>query len=174
MCYNINLKLMKIESTLTDRSGQTLKVTYYDVDNEKELAGKESLWGMATLPKKEFATSFFGGSNFVIFNSCKNKEAAWRFIEFLSLPENQSKWFSPVSALPAVKAAWEGPTPFTTEELRSIFTDQLKDVKTFPAIPQIEVVTNTLEKTVLEAIDSTEELDPLLDRLCEEINTLLK
>jgi 8-oxo-dGTP diphosphatase len=32
---------MKIDSTLTNRSGQTLNVTYYDIDEEKELDGKK-------------------------------------------------------------------------------------------------------------------------------------
>lgn len=32
---------MKIDSTLTNRSGQTLDVTYYDIDDEKELGDKK-------------------------------------------------------------------------------------------------------------------------------------
>lgn len=32
---------MKIDSTLTNRSGRTLNVAYYDIDEEKELDGKK-------------------------------------------------------------------------------------------------------------------------------------
>lgn len=156
------------------KCAMTIAGPWYITILNKEMPGKESLWGVAPLPRKQFYTSFYGGSNFVIFNSCKNKEAAFQFLEYLSLPEIQSLWFRPVSALPAVKAAWEEPAPFAPKEYREIFESQLKDVKTFPAVPQIEVITNTLEKTILESTESTEPLDPLLDRLCEEINSLLK
>lgn len=156
------------------KCAMTFAGPWYVTILKKEMAGQENLWGMAPLPKKQFATSFYGGANFVIFNSCPHKEAAWRFIEYLSLPENQSKWFNTVSALPAVKAAWEEPSPFASPEYREIFKTQLKDVRTFPAIPQIEVITNTLEKYILQAIDSTGDINPILERLCDEINSLLK
>lgn len=159
---------------ISGECAMTIAGPWYVTILRKKLADKEYLWGMTTLPKKESGTSFFGGANFIIFNSCKYKQAAWKFLEFLSRPENQASWFQAVSALPAVKAAWEEPTAFTNAAYRNIFTEQLKDVKTFPAIPQIEIITTAIEKTILTATESREDLDPILDRLCEDINTLLK
>lgn len=162
-----------IDAFVEGRCAMTIAGPWYVTILRKELAEKNYLWGMTTLPKKMYGTSFFGGSNFVVFNSCKNKKEAWRFLEFLSRPENQASWFQAISALPAVKAAWEKPTAFTNPIYMKIFQNQLQDAKTFPSIPQIEIITTALEKNILDAIGSTEELDPFLDRLCDEINSLL-
>ncbi len=163
-----------IDSFLNGRCAMTIAGPWYVTILRKELSEKSYLWGMATLPKKVYGTSYFGGSNFVMFNSCKNKEGAWRFLEFLSRPENQASWFQAVSALPAVKAAWEKPTAFTNPIYIKIFENQLQDVKTFSAIPQIERIMTTLEKNILDAIDSEEEIDTMLDKLCEEVNSLIQ
>ena len=163
-----------VDAFVEGQCGMTIAGPWYVTILRKELPEKNYLWGMTTLPKKKFGTSFFGGSNFVLFNSCKNKKGAFRFLEFLSLPENQASWFQAVSALPAVKAAWEKPTAFTNAQYMEIFRNQLRDVKTFPAMSQIEIITTSLEKHISDAIDSTEELDPLLNRLCQDINALIQ
>jgi len=163
-----------VDAFVKGECAMTLAGPWYVTILRKQLPQKEYLWGMSLLPQRKFGTSYFGGSNFVLFKSSKNKKAAWLFLEFLSRPENQASWFQAVSALPTVKAAWEEPTAFTNPTYMKLFLNQLKDVKTFPAIPQIEMVTFAMEKYISEAIESTEELDPLLNRLCQEINTLLK
>ncbi len=172
--YVLPREVNAVDAFVEGRCAMTIAGPWYITILKKRLPEKSYLWGMTPLPKKVSGTSFFGGSNFVVFNSCKHKEAAWRFLEFLSRPENQASWFQAVSALPAVKAAWEKPTEFTNPIYMTIFQTQLQDAKTFPSIPQIEIITTALEKNILDAIDSNEPLDPLLDRLCKEINSLLQ
>jgi len=161
------------DAFIEGKSAMTLAGPWYITILRKRLPEKDYLWGMTTVPKKKYGTSFFGGSNFVIFNSSKYKEAAWRFLEFLSRPENQASWFQAVSALPTVKDAWLEPTAFTHPRYMSIFKSQLRDVKTFPPIPQIEIFTTALEKHIVHAIDSKETLDPLLDQMCQDLDRLL-
>jgi len=48
-------------------------------------------WAVAPMPKKQSATSFIGGSNFVVFKDSPNKEAAWAFLQFVSDPKQQVK-----------------------------------------------------------------------------------
>lgn len=59
----------------------------------------------AVLPTKESSTSFVGGSNLAVFEEAKNKEAAWKFIEWLTQPEVQVKWFELTTDLPSNEAA---------------------------------------------------------------------
>ncbi|GBG11359.1 ABC transporter substrate-binding protein [Paenibacillus agaridevorans] len=73
-------------------------------DQAPEIDGK---WAMAVLPKKENNISLLGGSNLSIFEYSKNKDAAAKFIAFMSKPETQLQWMETTSSLPAATAAWE-------------------------------------------------------------------
>ena len=59
-----------------------------------DFAGK---WAIATMPEKDTKTSFVGGSDLVVFKDSDNKDAAWKFVEFLSDPATQQKWYTTVS-----------------------------------------------------------------------------
>ena len=71
----------------------------------------EGKWAVAPIPKKDSATSFVGGSNMVVFKDSKNKDAAWAFLQYLSDPATQAKWYTEATDLPAVQAAWDEPDP---------------------------------------------------------------
>ncbi len=66
-----------------------------------EIDGK---WSVALCPKKKTRTSFVGGCNLVVFKDSRNKDAAWRFVEFMSDPRTQLEWFRVSGCLPAVKS----------------------------------------------------------------------
>ena len=53
------------------------------------------------------ATSFVGGSNLVTFKDSKNKQSAWKFIQWASKPEVQVEWYKKSSDLPASQKAWD-------------------------------------------------------------------
>ena len=91
---------------------------------------------MAQMPKKETGTSFVGGSDLVVFKNSDNKEAAWEFVEYLSQPEVQQKWYETVSDLPSVQSAWDSGTLATDDKL-GLFGEQLKDAKTPPVDPAL-------------------------------------
>jgi multiple sugar transport system substrate-binding protein len=102
------------------------------------------------MPEKETKTSFVGGSDLVVFKESANKEAAWKFVEFLIDPKTQQKWYETVAALPAVESAWEG-GELSTDEKLALFGEQLKDAKSPPPIPKweqvaVEAVNAELEK----------------------------
>jgi multiple sugar transport system substrate-binding protein len=101
-----------------------------------KLKGK---WDVALMPQEETRTSFVGGSDLVVFKGSDNKDAAWKFVEYLLQPEVQRKWYTTVSALPSVEAAWES-GPLANDENLSLFGDQLKDAKTPPTIPRWEQI----------------------------------
>ncbi|HEX5038933.1 MAG TPA: sugar ABC transporter substrate-binding protein [Candidatus Limnocylindria bacterium] len=102
-------------------------------------------WTVAHQPTEQTGTSFVGGGNFAVFNDSDNKAAAWAFVEYLSQPDVQAKWYDTVSDLPAVQAAWEDPA-LADDPLLSAFGDQLTDAKAPPAIA-------TWEQVAAEAID---------------------
>lgn len=90
------------------------------------------------------ATSFVGGSAMAVFKKAKNRDAAWKFLQWLSEPKVQAKWYTTVKSLPAVQAAWQEPA-LTGDKQLAVFGEQLKDAKTPPPYPTWEQVAKVLE-----------------------------
>ncbi|MFI6322859.1 sugar ABC transporter substrate-binding protein [Nonomuraea sp. NPDC050556] len=114
-------------------------------------AGFQDKFDLALYPKGPKAgTSFVGGSDMVVFKSTKNRDTAWKFLQWLSDPKVQAKWYTTVKALPAVQTAWQEPE-LTADKQLAIFGEQLKDAKTPPPFPTWEQVAKVLE-TELEKL----------------------
>ncbi|MEU7834316.1 sugar ABC transporter substrate-binding protein [Nonomuraea sp. NPDC049129] len=96
------------------------------------------------------ATSFVGGSDLVVFKQAKNRDASWKFIQWLTDPKVQAKWYTTVKALPSVQAAWQEPELASDKQL-AVFGEQLKDAKTPPPYPTWEQVAKVFE-TELEKL----------------------
>ena len=111
----------------------------------------EGKWSVALMPKNKTRTSFVGGCNWVIFNTSKNKDLAWKFIEFMTRPENQLEWYKIVSSLPAVKEVWNYPE-LASDPIMRVFGEQLKDAKSPPNIPEWEEIANARSRRVEEVI----------------------
>lgn len=102
---------------------------------------------VAHQPEQQSATSFVGGGNLAVFDQSDNKPAAWAFVEYLSRPEVQVKWYETVNALPSVEDAWDDPT-LADDEMLSTFGEQLDDAKAPPAIPTWEEVASAIDSQI--------------------------
>jgi multiple sugar transport system substrate-binding protein len=96
-------------------------------------------YAVAPMPMKKSATSFIGGSNIAVFKDAKNRDAAWKFLAWLSRPDVQMKWYKTSTDLPAVQSAWQDPSLSGDANL-SVFGTQLKDAKAPPSFPTWEQV----------------------------------
>lgn len=101
-------------------------------DQAPDINGK---WTIAVLPKKENNISLLGGSNLSIFEYSKNKDAAAKFIAYMSKPETQVKWMEQTSSLPAATAAWEN-DKLKNDEFYKVIGEQLKAAQPMPVIPE--------------------------------------
>jgi multiple sugar transport system substrate-binding protein len=111
-----------------------------------EAGADPATWTVAHQPTEDAGTSFVGGGNISVFSDSENKTAAWAFVDYVSRPEVQVKWFQTINDLPSVQAAWDDPA-LADDELLSAFGDQLADAKAPPAIA-------TWEQVAEEAIDA--------------------
>lgn len=100
-------------------------------------------WAVATLPQKITNTSFVGGSDLVVFKNSPNRAAAWKFVQYLTTPSVQAKWFSTVGDLPAVQAAWNIGSLASDKNL-SVFHSQLSSANAPPSLPKWDEVTTTI------------------------------
>lgn len=96
-----------------------------------ELAEKIGTVPFPEGPKGRYA--FFGGSDLCVFKSSKNKEAAYRVLEFLMTTEAQVEYQKLCGNLPTVNAAYE--TSFIADEpMRAAFKEQLQYGKAYPSV----------------------------------------
>lgn len=95
----------------------------------------EGKWAVVPLPGKDGppGVSFVGGSNLVVYKDSKNKDAAWAFVEYLSRPATQVKWYGEATVLPAVQAAWDDPA-IADDASVAVFGEQLASTQAPPAV----------------------------------------
>lgn len=125
-----------------------INLTYEQVP---EITGK---WTVALCPAKKTRTTFVGGCNFVIFRDSKNKEAAWRFIEFMSDHQTQLDWFKVSGSLPAVKKSWED-EELIGNLMMAVLREQLDDTKVPDNVPQWAQIEAAIQRRVQEACYGT-------------------
>jgi len=109
--------------------------------------GFEEQYALAHMPEQDTATSFVGGGDLVVFRDAENREAAWKFVEYVSRPEVQQKWYETVSALPSVESAWESGELADDPKL-TLFGEQLQDAQSPPAVPTWEQVAAVIDAQI--------------------------
>ncbi|MET8354211.1 MULTISPECIES: sugar ABC transporter substrate-binding protein [unclassified Micromonospora] len=102
-------------------------------------AGFKDKYAVAQMPTKKSSTSFIGGSNLAVFKDAKNRDGGWKFVQWLSRPEVQVRWYQAVKDLPAVQSAWNDPT-LSGDTFLTTFGQQLKSAKAPPAITTWEQI----------------------------------
>ena len=135
----------------------------------------EGKWAIAPMPEKDTRTSFVGGSDLVVFKDSDNKDAAWKFVEYLSDPATQQKWYddrqrAAVRRVGLGRAASSRPT-----SKLALFGEQLKDAKSPPPMPKWEQVAAEAVNTELEKAttggSSPEQAAQAMQQKAESIGT---
>jgi ABC-type sugar transport system permease subunit/ABC-type glycerol-3-phosphate transport system substrate-binding protein len=142
---------------------------------DKELPEYKNKWDVAPLwmnPKTKRFTSFVGGCNLVVFKKSKNKELAFKFIEFLSTKENQVYWYKITGDLPSLRTAWQDKYFDDKPKIKS-FGKQLEDTKSPPNIPEWEQIANIIGRYVEKVTFGKEDEDKILQQMDLEINKIL-
>jgi len=108
---------------------------------------------LATLPAGAQEASFIGGANLAVFADSANRDAAWKFVEWLSRPEVQVEWYTAVNDLPSVSAAWDDPA-IADDPYLAVFSKQMETAVAPPSIPTWEEVASVID-TELENLTKT-------------------
>lgn len=108
-------------------------------------------WSVARMPKEATGTSFVGGGDLAVFKDAKNRDAAWKFVQYLTKPEVQVKWYEEVGDLPSVKSAWQD-QKLAGDPLLKTFGDQLNEAKSPPAIATWEQVSAVIDLEIEKVV----------------------
>ena len=104
----------------------------------------EGKWATARVPKDKSSTSFVGGAELAVFKNSPNRDAGWKFVQYMLQPATQVAWFKTINDLPAVKAAWTDPT-ISSDKSLMVFGDQLNDAKAPPPLAQWEEISKQMD-----------------------------
>jgi multiple sugar transport system substrate-binding protein len=136
-------------------------------------SGFDDKMALAPIPKKVSSTSWVGGGNLVVYKDSKNKDLAWKFVQYLTDPATQVDWYKEVTDLPAVTAAWDDAT-LKDDPNVAAFGEQLKDTKAPPSIPTwseiSEAINDSLEKMTTGNLDPQAAADQM-QQAAERIGT---
>ena len=83
-------------------------------------AGIKDQYDVMPIPAKTKSSSFVGGSDLVVFKKTKQRDTAWKFVQWLSDPKTQVKWYQQSTDLPAVKSAWQDPALTGRHQARQV------------------------------------------------------
>ena len=121
-----------------------------------EKAGGEGFkdkYDVFQIPADKQSSSFVGGSNLVVFKNTKNRDTAWKFVQWLGDPKTQAKWYGISTDLPSVKSAWQDPA-LTADSKLAVFGKQLETALAPPSFPTWEQVVSSFD-TEMEKVTKT-------------------
>ena len=136
----------------------------------------QNRWATAPMPGPEGQSSglsLAGGSSIVVYQGSDHKDEAWRFVEYLSRPDQQLRFHELTGNLPAVTAAWED-TALANNQHAAAFYDQLQRVEPMPKVPEWELIVTKVFEYSEQAIRGDTPNDVVLDRLDAEVDRILE
>jgi multiple sugar transport system substrate-binding protein len=137
-------------------------------------------WTTAPLPGRDGPGSSLAlGSSLVVFKQSKNKDAAWKLVEYLSTPEVQRQFYQLTGDLPPRRETWQHPA--LSNARTTAFRDQLERMESTPAIPEWErivrelaIISERAARGTVSVDDAAAELDRRADRILEKRRWLLE
>jgi multiple sugar transport system substrate-binding protein len=109
-------------------------------------------WMTAPLPGPTGpGASTAGGSSLAMFRRSKHKAAAWKFIEFLSQPKVQLRFFELTGDLPPRRSVWNAPL-LADDPYAAAFRRQLERTVAAPAVPEWERIATQMQLATERAV----------------------
>jgi multiple sugar transport system substrate-binding protein len=133
-------------------------------------------WATAPLPRPdsaEHSVSQAGGCGLVLFRRSKNKEAAWRLVEFLSRPESLVRFYELTGNLPPRESAWQQGRLAEEGRMRA-FHEQLEHAAPLPRVPEWEQITKQIIHAGQMVIAGEQTIDEALADLDRAVNAILE
>jgi multiple sugar transport system substrate-binding protein len=132
-------------------------------------------YGAVQLPKGTAGSvSVLGGEDFMMFNSSSDaeKEAAWKFIQFMTSEDAQVA-MAKVGQMPVNLAALENKETLEAMPQLPVYVEALKTARSRPVIAKWNEIEDIVATKVSEAVTGTKEVKTALDEAAAEIDALL-
>lgn len=131
-------------------------------------------WATAPLPGPDGpGVSMAGGASLVVFRESPNKAAAWRFVQYLSDPAVQARFYELTGDLPARRSAWAHPS-LAGNAHAAAFRAQLDRVVPLPKVPEAEAIVNKVFEHGERAARGQATTEEALRALDRDVDALLE
>jgi multiple sugar transport system substrate-binding protein len=140
-------------------------------------AGLEGKWSTAPMPSPNAVypgVSVAGGASLAIFRGARHKEAAWRWIEFLSEPAQQREFYRLTGDLPSHPSVWAAGDGLEDDRYAHAFWLQLQRVRSTPKIPEWERIADTITRYAEAAVRGEMTPEAALRSLDADVDALLE
>ncbi len=131
-------------------------------------------WMTAPMPGPEGpGVSSAGGASLVIFESSRNKEAAWQLIEYLSQPEIQQRFYELTGDMPPRRTSWSLPA-LAQSPYAKAFHEQLDRVRSPPKVPEWERIAQEMRLAAERVVQKQASIDQAVTALDAKTDSILE
>jgi multiple sugar transport system substrate-binding protein len=135
-------------------------------------------WATAPLPPPEEGMpypgiSLAGGSSLVLFRSSRHPEAAWKWLEYLSEPAQQARFYELSGDLPGRPSAWKL-AGLADDPKTAPFLLQLENVAPTPKVPEWERIATRVAEAAEQVMRGGRDLDAALADLDADVDRMLE
>ncbi len=140
-------------------------------------AALQDRWSTAPVPPPEPGmeypgASLAGGSSLVVFRRSERPDAAWAWIEYLSAPAQQARFYELTGDLPSRPTAWET-TRLAGDPKAAAFRVQLEHVVPTPKVPEWEQIATRIMQAGEQVARGGRDLDAALAALDADVDAML-
>jgi multiple sugar transport system substrate-binding protein len=133
-------------------------------------------WATAPMPSHDGehpGISVAGGASLAIFRGSRRKQAAWKWIEYLSEPAQQIEFHRLTGDLPSRRAAWFE-AALARDRYAQAFWEQLQRVRSTPKIPEWERIASKIGQYAEAAVRGSMTAEEALAALDDDVDRLLE
>ncbi|HYO14479.1 MAG TPA: sugar ABC transporter substrate-binding protein, partial [Thermoanaerobaculia bacterium] len=141
-------------------------------------AAMQDRWATAPLPPPEEGmpypgVSLAGGSSLVLFRQAREPEAAWAWLQYLSEPAQQVRFYELSGDLPARRSAWTM-AGLADDPKAAPFLVQLGNVAPTPKVPEWEQIATRVAEAAEQVMRGSRNLDSALAALDTDVDRMLE
>lgn len=141
-------------------------------------ADMQDRWATAPLPPPTAempypGAALAGGSSLVLFRRAKSPDAAWQWLEYLSEPAQQARFYELSGDLPARRSAWKL-AGLAADPRAASFLTQLGRVVPTPKVPEWEQIATRVAEAAEQVMRGNRDLDEALAALDADVDQMLE
>ncbi|HEY4574644.1 MAG TPA: extracellular solute-binding protein, partial [Thermoanaerobaculia bacterium] len=141
-------------------------------------ADRQKLWATAPLPPPEAGmpypgVSLAGGSSLVLFRHARSPEAAWKWLQYLSEPAQQARFYKLSGDLPSRRSAW-ALAGLAADPKAAPFLVQLEHAAPTPKVPEWERIATRMAECAEQVMRGGRSLDAALGSLDADVDRMLE
>lgn len=136
----------------------------------------KNAWATAPLPGPTgpaSGVSLAGGSSLVLYRASLHKPEAWAFVEYLSRPDVQLRFWRLTGDLPGRVESWRD-TALTADPNMRTFGEQLTRVVATPKVPEWEEIAIRLQEQVERVVRRASTADSAMANLSADVDRMLE